>query len=233
MLEAIANIAGAFLDSKSNKDSNKANAKINAENNALQEKFAQEGIRWKVADAKKAGIHPLYALGAQTTSFQPSSIGHQPNSISENLSRAGQSLDRAIATKGTRLERLNERLLETQIRGQEIDNDKKASDLARTSGAQVSPPFPTSVHKGVDAGVPNSSQLFMNPDGTKTLWPSVDAKQAIEDSLYEYEHMFHNRLIPFATGQSDIHGNPAKGWRGWLRPYVGLKRYTNKWYDPQ
>lgn len=55
-----------------------ANARIdyaNAQNNATQREFAQNGIQWKVEDAKKAGIHPLYALGASTASpsfaFQP------------------------------------------------------------------------------------------------------------------------------------------------------------------
>ena len=43
-----------------------------ASNNAnkqyeMQKEFAQNGIRWKVADAKAAGIHPLAALGAQTS----------------------------------------------------------------------------------------------------------------------------------------------------------------------
>lgn len=214
MFEALASIGGAILGSKSNSDSNKANAKINAENNALQEKFAQEGIRWKVADAKKAGIHPLYALGAQTTSFQPSSIGNQSYDPTEALSRAGQSIDRAIATKGTRLERLNERLLETQIRGQEIDNDLKASNLARTSGAQVSPPFPSSVNGGIVSDIPPAAQRFLNADGTTSLWPSQDAKQAIEDSPYELEHMLRNRIIPWFKGELDAAGNPRKRNKG-------------------
>lgn len=42
-----------------------------AENARLQREFAQNSIRWKVNDAKMAGIHPTYALGAQGTSFSP------------------------------------------------------------------------------------------------------------------------------------------------------------------
>ena len=45
---------------------------MNAKNAALQREFAQSGIQWKVADAKKAGLHPLAALGAQTASASPS-----------------------------------------------------------------------------------------------------------------------------------------------------------------
>ncbi len=39
---------------------------------ARQLRYSQEAIGWKVQDAKMAGIHPLYALGAQT--HQPSPI---------------------------------------------------------------------------------------------------------------------------------------------------------------
>lgn len=41
--------------------------------------MANHGIRWKVADAKKAGLHPLAALGAQTMSYAPSRVGGSSN----------------------------------------------------------------------------------------------------------------------------------------------------------
>lgn len=53
------NLLGGYLGSKSASDANQSNAE-------LQREFAQHGIRWKVADAKAAGIHPLAALGATT-----------------------------------------------------------------------------------------------------------------------------------------------------------------------
>ena len=40
-------------------------------NYEAQKEFAQNGIRWKVEDAKRAGIHPLYALGASTQGYSP------------------------------------------------------------------------------------------------------------------------------------------------------------------
>ncbi|MEM3753884.1 MAG: hypothetical protein QW518_08940 [Thermofilaceae archaeon] len=49
-----------------------ATNKANKENVKFQKRFAKQGIQWRVADAEKAGIHPLYALGAQTASFTPS-----------------------------------------------------------------------------------------------------------------------------------------------------------------
>lgn len=41
------------------------------DNIKYQKQFAQRGIRWRVADAKAAGLHPLAAIGAQASSFSP------------------------------------------------------------------------------------------------------------------------------------------------------------------
>lgn len=42
---------------------------------ALQREFAQNGIRWRVEDAKAAGLHPLAAIGASGASAAPISVG--------------------------------------------------------------------------------------------------------------------------------------------------------------
>lgn len=65
---------------------------------ALQREFAQNGIRWKVEDAKAAGIHPLYALGAQTNSYQPIAID---DPMGNALSNMGQDVSRAIQAQAT------------------------------------------------------------------------------------------------------------------------------------
>lgn len=49
--------------------------KMWAKNADLQKTFAKMGVQWRVNDAKKAGIHPLAALGAQTFSGSPISVG--------------------------------------------------------------------------------------------------------------------------------------------------------------
>jgi len=91
---AVANAVGSLADSFFDSQSAKQNIK-------LQKQFAQEGIQWKVADAKKAGIHPLYALGAQTHSFAPVQTG------GGNFSQMGQSVGRAIDAYRDRGERLD------------------------------------------------------------------------------------------------------------------------------
>lgn len=132
ILGAIGSIAGGFFQKKS--------ADKQA---ALQRQFAQHGIRWKVADAKKAGIHPLYALGAQTTSYQPVQAGDL------GLSQAGQDIGRAVdaglsarekATPYTR-ELANLSLERARIQNQ-ILKAELASQVARLNQPGRATPFP-------------------------------------------------------------------------------------------
>lgn len=73
-----------------------------------QKEFAQNGIRWKVEDAKAAGIHPLYALGAQTASYSPMSTSGSDYGLSD----MGQSIKGAMEAKQTAEERARQREIE-------------------------------------------------------------------------------------------------------------------------
>lgn len=89
-IAAIASVAGGVLSNLFGKSQADKNI-------ALQREFAQQGVRWKVADAKAAGIHPLYALGASTTSYSPVVVQDQ---LGPAMASAGQDISRSmIATK--------------------------------------------------------------------------------------------------------------------------------------
>lgn len=112
-------------------------------NEKLQKDFAQKGIQWKVADAKKAGIHPLAALGASTHSFAPNNVGSE-------LASAGQDLGRAIDAERTKSERVDgytaqARNLALQKAGLENDilRTELASRVARVRQAGQPPARPT------------------------------------------------------------------------------------------
>lgn len=129
-------------------------------NIATQKEFAQNGIRWKVADAKAAGIHPLYALGATTASYSPVSGYSGDFGISEAANQFGQGISRAAQAKMTRVEREREqarqemqdvfalarfkqeqRYQDAQIRliDSEIARNKVASDVALMTAAKTAP----------------------------------------------------------------------------------------------
>lgn len=109
---------------------NKANDKARAQEAAQQREFAQNGIQWKVEDARKAGVHPLYALGANTVSYAPQSVG---GSDFSGLASAGQDIGRAIdstRSNGARSEALATTIAKLQAEGLGIDNDIKRTELA-------------------------------------------------------------------------------------------------------
>lgn len=141
-----------------------ANAeRLNRLNYEHQKEFAQNGIRWRVADAKAAGLHPLAALGAQTSSYSPSAvIGDSPDY--SFLKDMGQGIDRAVDAKATAKERaeneekrnalFNEELKGKQLQNQEtetriqqmkwdmaMDAARNAERSARTQ--QQVPPMPS------------------------------------------------------------------------------------------
>lgn len=93
---------GAISSLAGGRRSDKANARAAAEERAMQREFAQNGIRWKVADAKAAGLHPLSALGASTASYSPIQIS---SAAGPAMAEAGQHLGRAVSAMSTQGER--------------------------------------------------------------------------------------------------------------------------------
>lgn len=58
----------------------------------MQREFAKNAIQWRVADAKKAGIHPLYAMGAPGIGGSFSS----GNAMGDAIGRAGREVGRTV-----------------------------------------------------------------------------------------------------------------------------------------
>lgn len=91
-------------------------------NYELQKEFAKNGIRWRTEDAQAAGIHPLYAIGANTNSGSPISvgdIGFAPNPMSTALSKMSQNVSKSIRMQMTPEEKMKQdlelQLLKSQI----------------------------------------------------------------------------------------------------------------------
>lgn len=138
LIGAGASLAGGLLGSSSAK----ANAK---RQEALQREFAQKGIQWKAADAEAAGISKLYALGANTTSYSPVSVG---NPLGDAISTAGQNIGRGIdaqASPATRGAHLAQEIAATQLEGLKIDNDIKRQDLLSRMATRNQPGNPPAI----------------------------------------------------------------------------------------
>jgi len=139
MLNFLAPIAGGlvsnFFGSKAAKRSEKHAHTMFDRNAALQREFAQSGISWKVADAKRAGIHPLVAMGANTHSAAPVAMGADHSGISQG----GQDISRAIQTAAQSTSKRNHlyqsQVASLQLRNMELQNDLLASQIAKNTQA--------------------------------------------------------------------------------------------------
>lgn len=85
-------LLGGLLGDKGAKKANAAAAEAARRQEALQREFAQNSIQWRVEDAKKAGIHPLYAIGAQSAQYSP---------VYQPVENASESMSRAMGAAGS------------------------------------------------------------------------------------------------------------------------------------
>lgn len=99
VVPAVAGFAGSLISSAMENSASKRAAQQQAH---FQEEFAKKGIRWRVRDAIKAGIHPLAALGANTISYSPVSVG----TSTPDFGKFGQDITRAMFAKSTPEERI-------------------------------------------------------------------------------------------------------------------------------
>lgn len=73
---------------------NRSAKKQQSQMDETQREFAQHGIRWKVADAKAAGVHPLFALGqGGTAPYTPSQVIPNDYGIAEAGSQAASAMN--------------------------------------------------------------------------------------------------------------------------------------------
>lgn len=130
---------GQSLMNQSSADKDRALA---AQQYDHQKEFAQNSIQWRVNDAKKAGIHPLYALGSQGISYAPSSFSSMPDT---SLSDAGNAVGSAVASmagqkQAKELHELQKASLIEDIRGKQLANEMSSKELMKMgqSGASHS-----------------------------------------------------------------------------------------------
>lgn len=101
-------LLGGALANRSNRkvadQTNEAQREINAQNTALQREFAQAGIRWRVEDAKAAGLHPLFALSGSGATYSPQAMAlmtPDQSALGRGIAEAGQAVSRSIQAQQT------------------------------------------------------------------------------------------------------------------------------------
>lgn len=176
--------------------------------NKFQESFARNSLRWRVRDARRAGIHPLAALGFN--SMMPSPVG-----INTNFQGMGQDISRAIKTKMSDLDRkaldLKLQLAQGQVDHQNLINDALRKDLNKSTQLPPSPnvdasgqitsqplpgqsdpmvpiqpsPVPAKGSMGRQAGVPAQERGYEDTDGFIWMMPSQDTQDTLSEGLMQ------------------------------------------------
>lgn len=145
LISAGAGLLGGFLNRGQNDKNNAAAAAHAARQEALQKEFAQNSIQWKVADAEKAGIHPIYALGGSGSTYSPSTfVGSSDTSVGSAVASSGQDISRALQATRTGDERasaFDKTVQALTVQKMGLENDLLASQVAKTRG-QLGPPMP-------------------------------------------------------------------------------------------
>lgn len=223
-----------LIGGKMQADSAAEAARINAD---IQREFAQNGVRWKVEDAKAAGLHPLAALGANTAS--PSAVAVGDTGMGNAVANMGQDISRAIHATRTNNERVDA-IAKLQLEGAQLDNDYKRSLIAKMNQAP-NPPIPGAESALID-GQGNSNRTSIVPveinasekgsvgkeagfipdytyslghDGSMNVIPSKAVKEHIEDQLIpEFMWGFRNHLQTALTGPPIPKADPGRG-RKW------------------
>jgi len=187
----------------------------------LQKQFAKNAIQWKVQDSLKAGIHPLYGLGANTVNYSPVQVGGMDMSW---LGEMGQEIDRsrqaATSAPARQLSGARESLT---LEKAGLENDLLRAEIAKTR-AQLGPPIPVAPNGGslvpYEVNPPQLTPGLNAGVGIKTN-PAFSDAQSWEDRYGDSE--IGSMLFGIMNAAADLKANyPAVEdyvYRNYVAPY--------------
>lgn len=161
--------------------------------NTRSEWWARHGIKARIQDAREAGIHPLYALGAQTSSPQFMMSG-----MAEPMARAGQaigsSIERAMDSDSRIHMKLSNMLLEKQVAKTEAERrmiEQEALALQQRRGQGGGLPLFDPGPNGIPGqqGQQDSGLFEAVPGKRSTSVPGMPEIQAGPDQSYKKHYL--------------------------------------------
>ena len=237
---AAGGLSGLFGGKSGGTDWNKFNQEVQnqdrywMQNANLQREFAQNSIQWRVADAKAAGIHPLFAMGANMGGASPTayipggdSAPVDRGDMGASLSNMGQGIGRAVAAMQSKEEREVDAMKVIQIENGNLQNEllkmQIASAQARLARDQIGPPMP---------GV-NSKFGIYEPKAAEVVTsdPNAPAQTAGPASPPNTWYRFPDgRQVSLPSKDLNIDEASSPGWASWmlhnrLLPFVSQRAY--------
>lgn len=150
-------------------------ADINKKNYEMQKEFAQNSLQWKVEDAKKAGLHPLAAVGAQGYSANPSFVG---SNVGEGIASFGSKLGGAIQADARLRAKDDAEMRKLQLENQQLQNDLLRKQVQSKTTRDVVDEILPKATRGTDA-IPNATptkpaQLLQMPNADRNSLAKPD-----------------------------------------------------------
>lgn len=151
LVEGAFNLAGSAIDHKQAAVGRGQQMDLARDQLAFQNDLAHHGVRYRVDDARRAGIHPGLALGMQPFNPTPVNVsGSSGGNFAQSFANAGHSFSRAIDSTRTQAERDHARTMAAlQLENAGLQNDYIRSQIARLQRDQVGPPMVDPANPGV------------------------------------------------------------------------------------
>lgn len=200
----------------------------------MQYDFAKNGISWRVADAKRAGLHPLYALGANTPTYTPMDIsgGEFPRGTATrafNSALAGQQMDIAMER-----EQLQNDLLKAQVQALETQTLGNISQIDQNTTSAIPSGFTKAGEYDIRNEFGMDKKDLLQPVLERTSEPKTLFDMAYLHSAekadrasgklspnMEYDaikFMRYGKLIPVPRGQTEWKQGSSIG--DWAETYI-------------
>lgn len=149
----ISGVTSLFGASKAEKEAKK--------NRAMQQDAMENTIKYRVEDAQRAGVHPLYAIGAPT--FTPSPI---TSGAGDLIASAGQDIGRAVSATMSGAEKTS--AFEKSLQILQLDRAGLENELLRSQIAKLHQP-------GTPPSAPGG-QAFIEGQGSNPVYDVAGVK---------------------------------------------------------
>lgn len=183
----------------------------------------------RVNAAKKAGIHPLYALGMNSTASQPQMVGGDSNPM--DYSSMGQDIGRAVEAYASGSQRTAKRLEALSLDRAELENQLLRSQIARN----IQQGTPSLADSADDVRYPAQAKMPMGYGDTAPLLRLGRDQKGNPVRVYN-DDLGDNELLQAVTalGYSIpdwIHGNVTRPASSKLRNFFKAARSLGRQYN--
>lgn len=190
-------LLGGLMNQNSQENANAANQALQQTQMAYQHEANTHGVRWKVADAIAAGLHPLAALGVSPASGFSASVGRQEpeTGMGDAVSGMGQNIERAInatRTRGERDQAYDNKIRALTLERGELQNTALRAQIARLAQNQ-NPSFPGEVAPGTRS---SDNQVKPEPSEDTSRAPGNPAHEAGSFPSQGWEDLGGGRYAP-------------------------------------